>query len=405
MKVLQINAVNGIRSTGRTKTEIADWFNQNGHEGYVAYSGGLPYKKGYKIGSGFEKKLHALLSRALGKQAYFSSKGTRRLIDYTNRIQPDVVHLGNLHGNFIHIGMLLEYLAKNDMPTVLTLHDCWFYTGKCSHYTVDNCYRWKIGCGKCPRLKKDNNSWIFDCTAQMLADKKKWFSKIPRLAVIGVSDWITNEAKASILKDAKIITKIYNWIDLNTFKSVNALQQKQELGIADKFVVLGVSSGWSNSKGLDSFKMLSEVLPKDMVIVMVGAMKTKTDLNDNVIHISETHDVKEMATYYSMADVFLNLSKEESFGKVTAEALACGTPVIALNSTANPELVGENCGYVLENTDLETIINALKRIKEHGKDHFSPFCTAYAKEQFNMEDRISDTLKLYQRLIELKVTL
>jgi hypothetical protein len=120
------------------------------------------------------------------------------------KLKPDIVHLQNLHGNYINLKRLLTYLGENDIPTVLTLHDCWFFTGMCCHYTVDKCYKWENECFECPQLHKENKSWFFDRTRKIFNDKKKWFCSIPRLAVIGVSDWITNEAKRSFLFSALI---------------------------------------------------------------------------------------------------------------------------------------------------------------------------------------------------------
>lgn len=399
MKVLQINAVSGIRSTGRTAVEIADYLNNNGHEGYIAYSDGIPYEKGYKIGSKVEIKLHGLFSRIFGTQAYFSRYGTKKLLKYIEKIKPDIIHLRNLHGNYINLELLLKYIAAYDIPTVLTLHDCWFYTGKCTHYTIDNCYKWKTECGTCPRLKKDNKSWLFDRTKKMHNNKKKWFSNIPRLGVIGVSEWITNEARKSLLSEAKVITRIYNWLDLEVFKPVNTEDIRNKLDLGDKFVILGVASGWSNAKGLDKFIELSKIISDDMVIILVGKINKSINLPQNIISINETHNVNELVKYYSTADVFLNLSLEETFGKVTAEALACGTPAIVFNSTANPELVGENCGYIVEKLDGIEVLRYIREIQVNGKLYYKENCIKYAKENFSKNDRIRDYESIYKILL------
>lgn len=399
MIVLQINAVNGIRSTGRTTLEIAEYLNNNGHEGYIAYSDGNSYYKGYKIGTTVDKKLHALFSRISGLQAYFSKNGTRDLLKYIDETEPDVIYLRNLHGNFINLEILLKYIAKKDIPTVLTLHDCWFYTGKCTHYTIDNCYRWQNECGNCPRLKKDNKSWFFDRTKKMHRDKKEWFSKVPRLAVVGVSDWITNEARKSLLSSAKIITRIYNWIDLDIFRPVNTDNLRKELNLENKFVLLGVASGWSNAKGLDKFIELSNSISDDMIILLIGKISKDIDLPKNIIHIKETHEINELVKYYSMADVFLNLSMEETFGKVTAEALACGTPAIVFNSTANPELVGEGCGYVVNGQSLEDLILYIDKIKVNKKNYYSENCIKFAEDNFDKNDRVEEYLELYKNIM------
>lgn len=399
MKVLQINAVSGIRSTGRICVEISDYLSKNGDKGYIAYSGGIPYKKGYKIGTPFEIKLHGLFSRIFGLQTYFSRKGTRKLLNYMDDLKPDVVHLHNLHANYINLKLLLTYLAEHDVPTVLTLHDCWFYTGKCCHYTIQNCFKWQSECFDCPRIHKDNPSWFLDRTKKMYRNKKEWFGKIPRLAVVGVSDWITNEARMSFLSSAKILTRIYNWIDIEVFKPVNTDELRHKLGLENKFIVLAVASGWSNNKGLDKIIDLAGKIPEDMKIILVGNMRKSVNLPGNIIHIEETHNVNKLVEYYSMADVFINLSLEETFGKVTAEALACGTPVIVIKSTANPELVGEKCGYVLEEINITDLLNILLKVRENKKEYYSEYCKDFAYRNFNIHYRLTEHTDIYKEII------
>jgi len=402
LKLLQINAVNGVKSTGTITIEIANHLNKKNHEVFIAYSKGKNYDNGFLISNVFEKKIHALLSRLTGKQAYFSKNGTKRLLKYIERMDPDIIHLHNLHSNYINLGLLLNYISENDIPTVITLHDCWFYTGKCTHYTLDECYKWQEQCGNCPRLHKDNNSWFFDFTTQMLKDKENWFNNIPRLAVIGVSDWITNEAKKSILSSAKIIQRIYNWIDMDIFKPVSYDKIERKLELDNKFIILGIASGWSDKKGLEDFISLSKLINKNTRIVLVGKINNKINLPQNIIHIDETDNMDQLAQYYSMADVFLNLSMEESFGKVTAEALACGTPVIVYNSTANPELVGDRCGYVCEPNNIKSVLKSINKIRSKERNYFKNSCIKFARDNFEMSDRINDYINLYKELIGYK---
>ncbi|MBC9785832.1 glycosyltransferase [Heliobacterium chlorum] len=403
MKVLHINAISGFRSTGRICVEIADYLNHNGHEGYIAYSYGLPYWNGYKIGTKFEIKLHGLWSRVFGLQGYFSKNGTSKLIEYIKNLNPDVIHLHNLHGNFINLKMLFNYLAENDVATVLTLHDCWFYTGKCTHYTVDGCYKWQQGCEQCSRLKKDNPSWFFDRTKIMYNDKKEWFKHIPRLAVIGVSEWITKEARKSILSSAKIITRIYNWVDTGVYKPVDGTGLRRKLGVENKFVILGVSSGWNHQKGLDHFIELSRRIPENMRIVLVGIISGANSLPSNIIHLNETHDVHELVEIYSSADLFLNLSLEETFGKVTAEALACGTPAVVIKSTASPEIIGGRCGYIIDKLDYTQLLKVMMKVKERGKQYYSDHCISFVKKTFGKDDRLADYIHVYEKIVGYKV--
>lgn len=400
MRVIQINAVSGIGSTGRICTEIADFLNNNGHDGFIAYSTGIPYYKGYKIGSKLDSIMHGLLSRIFGKQAYYSKRSTTKLLRYISDIKPNVVHLHNLHSNNINLKLLLNFLVVHDIPTVITLHDCWFFSGKCTHYTIDNCYKWQKECGGCPRLKKDNPSWFFDRTRRMLMDKKKWFSNIPRLAVVGVSDWITNEASKSFLSSARIITRIYNWIDMDTFNPVDFKSKRELLKITDKFIILSIASEWSNSKGLDMFMKLAEIIPFNMIIVLIGKIEKRLKLPKNLIHAPQTYNVSELAEYYSMADVYLHLSKEETFGKTIAEALSCGTPAIVLNSTACPEIINDSCGIIVNGDSINEIMNAINVISEKGKDHYSQNAIMRVNEMFNSKNNIADLCLIYQKMME-----
>ncbi|MDP2400674.1 MAG: glycosyltransferase, partial [Actinomycetota bacterium] len=361
---------------------------------------------------------HALGSRLSGRQAYFSVRGTRGLLRYMEAESPDVVHLRNLHANYVHLPMLLRYLGERDIPTVVNLHDCWYFTGKCCHYTMDGCNRWESGCGSCRRLSKDNLSWFIDATAEMWADKKRLFEAIPRLGVIGVSDWVTSEAERSFLSSAAIIKRIYNWIDLDVFKPAVQCEARHRLALPEGFVILGVASGWSESKGLADFNLLAERLSTASMdsglgttgglvartpptIILVGGVGKRVSVSRSIHLAGITHDVRELAEYYSAADVFLQLSAEETFGKVTAEALACGTPAIVYDSTANPELIGPGCGYVVDRGDLSQVMSRIRDVASAGRPSFSDSCRRFAESQFEKDRLINEHVVLYEQLCAL----
>ena len=220
MKILQINCVYKIGSTGRISADFQNYVNNHTeHTCKTVFSYGGTPDDGYIIGNKFDRNIHGLMSRLTGKQAWFSKHETKKLIKYIDEYSPDIIQLGNLHGNFINFPILMKYISKKDIATVITLHDCWPFTGKCCHYTVDNCYRWQTGCHDCPRLKKDNPSWYMDKTSQLWNQKRKLLGAVPRLAVVGVSKWIMNEAKKSpLMENVKEFSYIYNGIDEKTFK-------------------------------------------------------------------------------------------------------------------------------------------------------------------------------------------
>jgi glycosyltransferase involved in cell wall biosynthesis len=402
MKVLQINAVYQKSSTGRTTAEIHKYMLNNDIISFVAVSElfDVP-ENAYKISNKFDMKIHAFLSRLLGLQGYFSHISTYNLIRYISKIKPDIIHLRNLHGNYINFKMLLKYAAKHNIAVCITLHDTWFYTGKCCHYLEDNCYKWQSECCNCPALKKHNPSWFFDRSRKMQQDKIKLFSAIPRLGVVGVSKWTTEDAKKSaILKNASFIETIYNWIDLELFKPYVPNNNLPDIDTKNKFVILGVAQGWSPAKGIDVFMELEKIVDDDCIIILVG--NSNNYKNSNKLHfVGETDNVQQLADYYNMADVFINPSIQETFGKTTAEALSCGTPVIAFNTTASPELVDtdEKCGYIVNRNIAEEYYDKIQLIKSNSKSYYSQNCRNRAEKYFDKTSNINKYIELYEKLI------
>ncbi len=405
MRILQINAVCDSGSTGRTCRELSDWLIEHGHKSLVVYGNGKSnYEYAVKISSKLDNQIHGFLERLTGYNARFSYLATKNLFEILADFKPDVVHLRNLHGNYVHVPMLLRYLGEHDIPTVITLHDCWTFTGKCMHYTSTKCYRWKESCGNCPRLHQDIPSWWFDRTHEMLEEKKALFSNIQRLAVVGVSDWVTNEAKQSILKNSKIVTRIYNWIDTEVFyPRENA---RSTLGIGDdEFAILFISAGWQigSSKYCDLVKLVQKLADEKIVVLLVGNIPEEADVlkKPNVRHLGYIHSKDELANLYSAADVYVHLSREDTFGKVIAESMSCGTPVIVYNQTACPELVKEGCGFIATLGNIEDVYLGIKKIKSaYSNEIFKNNCISYVKKNFERKKLIYQNFKLYQDIIE-----
>lgn len=399
MKVLLINAVCGSGSTGKICTDIADELIKQGHEVLIAYGNGTSnYPKATKVGSNLSIKVNALYSRVSGYNAHGSIIETKHIINIIKKFKPDVVHLHNLHANYVNLNMLLLFLSEEDIATAITLHDCWFFTGKCTHYNSIACTKWKTGCEKCPKLKDDIPSLYFDKTKDMWREKKDAFSQINRLGVIGVSDWITNEAKQSFLKDAAIIKRIYNWIDLNTFSPMNLYNSKKE-----RFTIFCASASWDiTSDRFHDLKKLAEKLESSMELVVAGNVACQEQLPANVQFVGYINSQEELASLYSSADVYVHLSREDTFGKVIAEALACGTPAIVYDSTACPEIVRDGVGYTVITGDIEGIVNCCRAIQNNGKDTYSQRCRESAERRFNKENLIAETIDFYEELISCK---
>jgi len=401
MRVLQINALGRTTSTGRTTREMHDYFLSHSIESYIATACNKDCDDAYAISTQNAMHVDAALTIVTGLEGYFSRNQTKRLIRYIEEKKPDIVHLRILHNAYINLHLFLEYLAQKDIPTVITLHDMWFLTGKCCFYNHFPCDKWMTGCNHCLAMAEDARKKWFDRSGKMWNDKKKWLTSIPRLAVVGNSQWTTNEARKSFLKNAKIIACVYNWIDFSVFYPRKANELRNKMHLEGKKIILAVSVFWSehNRKGFDEYLSLAKVMPEDYQIVLVGRMAYDGVLPPNMTAIPSNNNTDELAMYYSLADVYLNLSAGETFGKVSAEALSCGTPVIGLNNTANPEMVPMNGGIVIDSSEPEVILAALGQVFAKPKEAYERVCVDYAHSLFDMQTNIEKYIDIYRKLM------
>jgi putative colanic acid biosynthesis glycosyltransferase len=400
VKILQINIVYKEKSTGRTCYEVKRVLENCGHKGYVAYGKGKHTDENtYRIGSDIEYYFHNIMARITGLQGYFSYFATMRLIKYIKQISPDIIHLRNLHANYLNLPKLFRFLKDVNIPIVLNLHDCWAITGKCPHFTDIQCFKWKVQCNNCPVIHNYPQSLFFDKTKKLYNDKKRWLNNIKDLTVVGVSKWTTDQAKMSFLSNRHIIT-IYNWINRSVFYPRNDNILKFYGIDVNKFTILGVSTSWTaGSPRYDDFMRLSNLIHDDMQIVLAGQSST-TEWPMNIKHIPFISDINELAKLYSSVDVYVHLSTEDTFGKVVTEAMACGVPAIVYNSTALPEIIEEGCGYVVEKRDIKGVLEAILEIKRKGKSHYSNSCVSHVTKNFDYDHNTKVLIELYESILK-----
>lgn len=403
MRIIQVNSTYGIGSVGNMAVELTNQLETLGHNVYLFYAtGNTDLENCIQIGWLLDHRIHALMSRITGLQGYFSYFATAKLIRQIKFLKPDIVHLHNLHSNFINLRMLLKFLAESDIATVVTLHDCWYYTGKCTHYIHEKCQKWQAFCGNCPLLYKDNvnPTWFFDRTKKCLRDKRKWFNKIPRLAIIGVSKWAADEAAKSIFS-IRNPRCVYNWVDTNVFfPQKNVMSIRETIDAVNKFVILMVCTNINENKGYNEMCMLADQCDKSYQIILIGKNPLELQIPENVLYIPFTENRTQLAEYYSVADVCINTTRCETFGLVTAEAICCGTPVIVYNNTASPELVPERCGIVVdESDDMMDLLDAVQTIRSRGKAFYSKACVEFGFTNFGMENKVKQYVRVYEDLI------
>lgn len=400
MHVLLINSVCGIGSTGRIVTDLHSILLSQGHQSTIAYGRDAAHNcsKAIRIGRKLDNYFHVVKTRIYDAHGFGSSSATKEFIKKIDQLRPDVIHLHNLHGYYIHIGLLFDYLKKTRKPVIWTLHDCWPFTGHCSHYDYIDCNKWRDGCYGCQIKGEYPKSYYFDRSGQNYQDKKKIFSDHYDLTVVTPSKWLMSQVEESYLREYPV-KLINNGIDLEIFKPVSN-DFKIRYGLESEFLILGVASVWSERKGLRYFIELAKRLNHDEKIILVGLNETQVrQMPEGIIGIQRTRVAAELTDIYSAADVFVNPTLEDTYPTTNLEAMACGTPVITFNSGGSAESVKNGCGLVVSRGDLDGIMNAISAIKKNGKHFYAQECRQHALFSFNKNVKFVEYIELYRSVL------
>lgn len=389
MKVVQINILKDIRSTGRTTIELHNYLLKCGIDSYIAYGIGKKScdARFYKISNKFDYFFHNLAAFITKKEGYFSYFSTKRLIKWLSKIQPDVVHLRNIHESFLNLKLLFSYLSKKKIRVVITTHDFWFMTPTCSCVL---CNYKPLICEHC-----DNCSSVFFNSKKYFLKKKKMIDSLETLYIQCNSFFSESIVNRSFLSN-KPHGVIYNWIDFNKFypeidKSVFGCE-------FNKPIVLCV---WSlldpNLERFKFFVKIANILYKEYEFVMVGKYDFDVSQFPN-IHFIQSVSINELRKIYSSANVLFNPSTADSFGKVVAECLSCGTPALVFDNQALPELVGENglCGFAVEPFNVDMTIEYLHKIISNGKEYYEKNCVDRSHRLFDYNNNCAMLLNIYE---------
>lgn len=364
MRYLFINSVCGIRSTGRICTDLAQKLESEGHTCRIAYGrmGEVPepfQKYAVRIGNHTDLKVHALQTRLSGAHGFGSEQATRAFLQWADQYDPQVLWLHNLHGYYIQVETLFAWIkSRPQMQVKWTLHDCWAFTGHCSHFSYVRCMQWKTGCKHCVQLRRYPKCYGLSNVGRNFERKKNAFTGVPNMTLITPSQWLADLVKESFLGEYPVEVQ-YNSVDTRVFKPTPS-DFRARYNLQNKTVILGVASAWDERKGLQDFIRLADLLEEDFVIVLVGVTKKqRSRLPARMIGLGCTNSTRELAELYTMADVFVNPSVEETFGMTTIEALACGTPAIVYKGTACEEIVSHAGGVAIER-GAENIYSSIK---------------------------------------------
>lgn len=402
MKVLQINATD-MFSTGNIMLNIAKKTRERGYEAYtiskktrtsLSYNRKKPFHT--YIGTRIEHTIHRYFSWMTDLQDYGSVIATYELIRKIKKIKPDIIHLHDIVGWYVNLGILFRFLKKYNKPIVWTFHDCWAFTGRCIYFDSAQCNRWETGCGKCPQINYMPKSLYFDFSAYNWRRKKRLFNSVGNMTIVCPSIWLKELAEKSFLSKYRCLT-INNGINLEIYEPTIGDTYNKLKGL-NKKIVLGVASTWSIRKGLEDFINLANELPEDHQIVLVGISSEEIG-NDKIIAYKRTTNQKELAEIYTAADVFANPTMEDNFPTVNLEALACGTPIVTYKTGGSPESIDENTGIIVEKGNRKKMLDAILHITQIGKEYYFNACIDKSKN-YDMNARFNDYVDLYEKILK-----
>lgn len=400
MKVVQINSTVNKGSTGRIAEQIGDLLIKQGEESLIAFgrNSNSSKSKTYRIGSGLDVKVHGAISLLFGKHGESSIRATNKLIDFLELENPDIIHLHNLHGYYLNYPMLFDYIKNNNKKIVWTLHDCWAFTGHCTHFSDIDCSKWKSNCNACPKKTNYPKSLFFDNSEYFFELKKKLFNS-PNIFFVTVSNWLEEKATSSFIGRQPIIC-INNGVDENLFLIKNKSQELiYKYKLINKTILLATSTSWAKQKGYYDYLRLSKNLAPNEIIVLIGLPdRLRKGLPHNIIGVERTENTSQLSEWYATSDIVLNLSIQESFGLTSVEGFMCGKPTIVYNSTASPELiVSPELGRIVSPGDINGVYQAIQELKNNMPN--SQKIRELAIKHFSAQKQYEKYISLYKHIL------
>lgn len=363
MKYLFINVVAGSGSTGRIAAEQCRKLQEQGHECVLAYGRWESHCEGVKthrIGTSLDYRVHGLLTRLFDLHGFGSKRATQKFLRWVKEYDPDVIWLHNIHGYYLNIELLFDYFKTCGKTIRWTLHDCWAFTGHCSHFSYVGCEQWKTECSKCVQLKEYPKCIGLSDVCRNFSRKKQAFTNVPKLTLIAPCCWLADQVQQSFLRDYPVEVE-YNKIDTTVFKPTQS-DFREKYGLQNKTVLLGVASKWGERKGVRDQLALIESLGDPYRLVLVGVSEEqKKGFPAKVLGILRTENARQLAEIYTAADYLINTSYEETYPTVNLEAQACGTPVIAYDVGGTKETITTVESYIVPVGRYDLIKERLKQ--------------------------------------------
>ncbi|MGI6076705.1 MAG: glycosyltransferase [Fastidiosipilaceae bacterium] len=363
MRILQINSVYNIGSTGIICRSISEALNADQHQAITLYGRwpvqhDLPYAQYF--GNRVSTYFHVGMTRLFDRNGLHSNGSTKQCIELIKDFEPDLIHLHNIHGYFLNYKILFNFFKKLGKPIVWTLHDCWTFTGHCPYFTKSGCEKWRSSCGNCPSLLDYPASWIVDRTRKNFIDKRESFTGVKDLILVAPSQWLVDLTRDSFLQEYPAVV-IPNGIKLDDIKGTKDLELRHKIARGKKYVFLAVAGVWDDRKNLNAVNQAADKFKDVASTVVVGKIKGRSNqLADSILHIPHTYDRQYLMDLFASADLFLNPTLEDNFPTVNLEAVANRLPVITFETGGSPAAM-MGYGAVTEENTAASLIESIDK--------------------------------------------
>ena len=402
MKILQVNCVYKKGSTGKIVADVHKALLAKGVDSVVCYGRGekCPETNVIKTCGELYSDVNHFLTYISGVMYGGCHLSTNQLISVIKKEKPDIVHLHCINGYFVNIYRIVSWLKKNRIKTVLTLHAEFMYTANCGH--AFECEKWKTGCGNCPRYKQETKSLFFDRTHISWKKMQKAFQNFDKdLIVTSVSPWLMGRAKQSPILGDKTHTVVLNGLDTGIFHYNDPSTLREKHNLTDEKIIFHATPNFNTDpdhiKGGYYVNALAERLQDQNVkVIVAGPYPEDIQVAENVILLGKVSDQAELAKYYSLADVTLLASKKETFSMVTAESLACGTPVVGFQAGGPEQIAISEYSSFVNYGDMDALVKTVEMFL--GREFDGITISNAAREKYSKEKMTESYLKIYEEV-------
>ena len=293
------------------------------------------------------------------------------------QVNPDILHVHHAHSLPI-----TAYLASNgEIPIVTTLHSFHALMGKK---------------GKELDLQKKLFQKNFDISSKLIA----------------VSSYVKEEAIA-LGADSEKVVVIPNGININEWKPIPKEDARKKLDIdLDKKIVL-FTGNLQKRKGIDilieSFRqVVDEISEVNLIIVGSGEeeknlkfLTNKLGLHASVKFTGRVSD-EELKLWYNACDVYCAPSREEAFGIIYLEAMACAKPVIGPDHGGPKEIIKDGVtGHLFDNESYNDLAQKIIKILEDNDlaERFGRKSRELIENEYNWAKIAKQTMEVYKSVI------